>query len=643
MSWIINMPEYATHYGMKPPADYRWEPGDPIPELPGGQHERLDDVDNWLEDFYIPPGGTIWWDPVIRFLKCAMLFRWPDGFNAGTPCTFDGWQLTDLIIPLHGTYWTNDIEIRPEWQAAHRYEVPIIGTRTYSDAGLVISRGAGKSAWASVEALVECFDPVYANSNTGLYALDGEQALIMYDPIVQMLKAAPNNVQDRLKIRASSKEILSRTDNSLIKVHTGNAKKEVGRKHTSAFIDEILSQPSAKLYNAIVTGLGKRLNTRLIWMTTPSEDEDPELFARLAVERAELIAEDRDLDYTMLPVIYTAHKDDDPLAWETLEKAAPHLKTGRIDMQRLHKEREEAKKYPSALARYKVFRLCLWQGSADSFIPLEYWDTCAGELPSLEELESGEYKCAIGLDLSRTIDLTSMAVWWWKPVPGRTEPGGPTMDGPMYLTWSHFMSKLMYERINSWTNGELGRWMENGLVKASIVGDEQIDYEEVQASLFKTARRFNAIIGLDRYDAFSTRAVSQKLGIPCEALRQGTGLAHGIKLLECQVIDENIVHSGDPLARWSMSRAEVRINAEGWVSLVRPSKKSSDRIIDPISAAVMAGDRIIFLQNEHYEALGYDSASIANEAEVDKQINMQYEIERVLREANRVVEEAAQA
>ena len=633
------MPEYSSFYGMKPPSDYRWEIGMPIPELPLGQHEKLQDVPSWQEDFYIPPGATIWWDPIIRFLKFASMFRWPDGFNQGERCTFDGWQLADILIPLHGTYWAQDAVDLALEKGSHEYEVPIVGTRTYNSVGLLIARGAGKSAWASVEALVECIDPVYANSNTGLYALDGEQAMIMFEPIVQMIKNAPPEIQERLQIKTTAKEITSRVDNSLISVHTGSAKKEVGRKHTTAFVDEILSQPNAKLYNAIVTGLGKRLNTRLAWMTTPSEDDDPELFARLEVERAEAIAEDRALDHNMLPIIYKAHKNDDPFAWETLEKANPHLKCGRLDVQRLKKEMEDAKKYPSKRPAWSVFRLCLWQGSADSFIPINSWDMCAGELPPLEELASEEYKCAIGLDLSRTIDLTSMAIWWWKPDPGRTEPGGPLFDGPMYLTWAHFMSQLMYERIESWT-GELGNWIEEGLVKVSIVGNEQIDYQEVHSYLFKTANRFNAIVGLDQYDAFSTRAIGEKLGIDMLPLRQGSGLAHGIKLLETQIIDENIVHNGDPLARWSMSKAEVRINAEGRISLVRPTRKSSDRIIDPVAAAVMAGDRIIYLMDQHYGALGYDSSNLANEANSEEQINMQFEIERVLREANRVVEEA---
>ena len=636
------MPEYSNFYGMKPPEDHRWEIGMPIPELPGGQHERLQDVPGWEEDFFVPPGATIWWEPIIRFLKFASIFRWPDGFNQGQPCTFDGWQLADILIPLHGTYWTEDAVTLSQEQGLSVYETPIVGTRVYNTIALLIARGAGKSAWASVESLVECIDPVYANSDTGLYALDGEQAMIMFEPILQMVREAPESIQERLKILTAGKKIVSRVDNSSITVHTGSARKEVGRKHTTAFVDEILSQPNSQLYNAIVTGLGKRLNTRLAWMTTPSEDDNPELFARLEVERAELIAEDRSLDYNTLPIIYKANKDDDPFSWETLEKANPHLKCGRLDVQRIRKEMEDAKRYPSNRQAWNVFRLCIWQGSADTFIPLADWDTCAGELPSPKELESSEYKCAVGLDLSRTIDLTSMAVWWWKPDPGRTEPGGPLFDGPMYLTWSHFMSQLMLDRINSWTNGEMSRWIEDGKVQASVVGKEQIDYQEVHSVLFKTAKRFNAIVGLDQYDAFSTKAIGQKLGIDMLPLRQGSGLAHGIKLLETQIIDKNIIHSGDPLARWSMSKAEIRINNEGRISLVRPTKKSSDRIIDPVSAAVMAGDRIIYLMDQHYTALNYDSATLARETRDEENINMQYEIERVLREANRVVEEAIQ-
>ena len=105
-------------------------------------------------------------------------------------------------------------------------------------------------------------------------------------------------------------------------------------------------------------------------------------------------------------------------------------------------------------------------------------------------------------------------------------------------------------------------------------------------------------MGVDRYDAYGTLALAERQGIPMQPLRQGSGLAHGIKLVEQQIIDRGITHNGDPLARWCFQNAEVKYNNEGWAYLVRPSDRRSSKIIDPAIAAVMAGDRIIHLQNE---------------------------------------------
>ena len=105
------------------------------------------------------------------------------------------------------------------------------------------------------------------------------------------------------------------------------------------------------------------------------------------------------------------------------------------------------------------------------------------------------------------------------------------------------------------------------------------------------------MIGVDRYDAYGTVAIAEKNGMDHQVLRQGTGLAKGIKMVQEQMIDHNIIHNGDPLARWCIQNAEVRNNsAEGWVYLVKPTKQSSTKIIDPAAAAVMAADRIIYLK-----------------------------------------------
>ena len=575
------------------PYDGLWRPGESLPELPFGQQERLEDVPDWLDYLWVPEGAGVWWEPVERFLKLAGVFVWPDGFNAGERVSFDGWQLARLIIPLHGLYWqgeSRDIGLK---QGLDPIELPTVGTRVHREAGLLIGRGAGKSGWASVEALVETLDVLSPRSDVGLYASSRDQASIVFDPGVSMVEAAPQQVQDRLSINKTKKTITSKIDGSIITVHTGDAKREVGRKHSTIIVDEILSQKNEELYSALKTGMGKRPNCRLIWMTTPSLDENPELFARIEVEKAEDIYNNRSLKVSFLPVIYKADKDDDPFDWATIRKANPHLDCGRLDPQVVRDEMEDARKYPSNLAAFKVFRLCMWGEGGDKFIPLDAFDDCAADkdkqVPKLSELE-GLY-CGIGLDLSRTTDLTCISLMWWD-----------SEKDSLYLLWHHFASEATFQRINAWTSGGLQRWVDNKQIKMDVTGTERIDHEDVQKYLFRYANRFNAALGIDRYDAYGTLAMAEKAKIDAQALRQGTGLAHGIKLVEQQIVDRNLIHNGDPLARWCIQNAEVRYNTEGWSYLVRPEKRSSTKIIDPAVAAVMAADRIIHLQLEHVKS-----------------------------------------
>ena len=471
---------------------------------------------------------------------------------------------------------------------------------------LLIGRGAGKSSWASVEALVETLDVLQPKSDVGLYAASREQASIVFNPVADMVTAAPAQIKDRLNVNRTQKTITARQDGSQITVHTGEARREVGRKHSSAFIDELLAQRNEELYAAVKTGAGKRPNCRIITMTTPSLDTNPELFARLEVERAEEVAEDRASRPSLLPVIYRASKTDDPFDWDTVRKANPHLDCGRLDPQVIRDEMNDAMRIPSELAQYRVFRLCIWGEGGDPFIPLDAFDACAAteenKFPSLSELEG--LPCGIGLDLSRTTDLTCISLMWWNPE-----------NDNLYQLWHHFASQATYERITGWTTGGLAKWVEDGLVKMDISGTDRIDHEVVQDAFFRYASRFNACLGVDRYDAYGLLAAAEKKGLDVTPLRQGTGLAHGIKMTEERIVDRGILHNGDPLVRWCYQNAEVRYTTEGWAHLVRPAARKSTKIIDPAVAGVMAADRIISLQKDYYRRLNYGAATTGRNAD----------------------------
>lgn len=580
-----------------------WYPGDKVPELPEGQHERL--TPGWEDKLWLPAGAGINWKPIIRFLTLAALFKWPDGFNANEKVTFDSWQLEDLIIPMHGMYWVPNVA--DHYQHINKYERPVPETRVVKETMLMIGRGAGKSSWAAVEAVVETLDAKRPNSNVGLYAASRDQATsLLYEPIKNLISTAPEQVQDRFHYLDAQKRIVSNTDRSFIKVHTGEANKEVGGKHTTAIIDEILAQKNAKLVSTVQTGAGKVVNSLIIYMTTPSLEDNPEQFARIEVSKAESIAADREIEPSFLPVLYCADAKDDLFAWETIEKANPHLACGRLDASVIRKEMDNARKYPSNLAAFKVYRLCMWGEGGDLFIPLADYDACIASedrpLPSPEELAT--FHCGIGLDLSRTTDLTCLSLMWWDEETDN-----------LYLLWHHFASEATYNRINAWTNNRLSEWVEGGQVRMDVTGSDRIDHVMVQDQLFKYTNRFNAHIGIDRYDAYGTVALAEKQGIPVQPLRQGPGLAHGIKLVEQQMIDRGIIHNGDPLARWCFQNAEVRYNIEGWSYLVRQADRRSTKIIDPAVAAVMAADRIIFLREEaanrtEYHAITHSAEDI---------------------------------
>ena len=132
--------------------------------------------------------------------------------------------------------------------------------------------------------------------------------------------------------------------------------------------------------------------------------------------------------------VYSADPEltgDAEFEWENVAKANPGLGTV-ISRESVQKEINEARMMPGKRAKFRAYRLNIEASSANQLVDLAVWNKAAmakKPIPRKKLYRSlrGE-RCIGGLDMSRTTDLTSLALWFpgsRDPVGGLVAAGGP--------------------------------------------------------------------------------------------------------------------------------------------------------------------------------------------------------------------------
>ena len=579
-----------------------WVPGDPVPELPFGQHERIGEA---LDNLYIPEGCGINWTEIIRFLLLSGTYlRWPDGNSDRIyqMVTFDDWQFNHLI-PKYGLYY--DPLVAGDWDDDYLGDDVISkmrlkkikrgGVRVIRRVDLVVGRGAGKTTLFAVEGVTALLDKYRPKADWGLYGGSGAQVKKTIWPKVKAMAEMAldhNEIPDNLfAIRQSVGEVENLVDKSKITVGAGGAVANVGMHHDEACIDEYFAQRGPELIGAIKTGFGKRDNTCLSTMTTPSPDETIRSFAKEDMEEAEVIQKNPGKDPSRLVRFYIADKTR---PWDEVDNillANPHMKHGVLDAETISNEIRDAQNNPRDLVNFKWSRLCWWNDTIQgSLMTTEQWKSCAGEMPDdfLHGVGRRDWQCVIGADFSLTRDLTSICCLFYRP--GRRK---------VYVTFVTWATDIGYRRLRQWSSGDIDQWIDSGRTTLKRVEGNRIPIDEVHAVLVEMCRRYDVRrVGIDFNNPHHTVDLlgAEFPHLDVLQLGQGSHLTGAIKLFEAYSVDGKLVHNGDPVVQTCVESMRVTTTSTGGMSIDR-ARKTSNSLIDCAIAVVMAFDRLKSVQS----------------------------------------------
>lgn len=448
------------------------------------------------------------------------------------------------------------------------------GRRIVRRVVLLVPRGNRKTSLAAAITLLHLCGPEWmpgqlivsaASAHQQALELYGECALIaQYDPRLRKVLQAREYVSRIACAKTSSRYIAVAADGNALHGMTPNV----------VLKDELHAWAGNKgrvQYDALNSALVKVPGTLDITLTTSGRGQ--ENLAWNVIEYAIRVQKGQIDDTATLPVIFMAEPDDDWTDESLWYAVNPGLQHGYPDLSAFRDIVKKAENSPFERDSFLQFNLNRWLDSSTSpFVEMHVYDRGAHEV-DLEDLETAQAPCWIGVDLSKNEDLTAVVCAW------KDDAGG-------YAVHPYFFCPEDNLRGRGDRHGvDYISWAEDGHIIPTP--GNTVDLRAVESHIRELCARFNVQeIAFDPTFGRSMMADLVADGFPAVEFRQGwVSMGPAVKELERVILSGAFRHGGHPVLRWNFENVQVETDKAG----VRMFHKArSGNKIDGAVATAMA-------------------------------------------------------
>lgn len=491
-------------------------------------------------------------DRAVRFLR---LLKHPASTAAGKSFQLTKWQ-ERIVRRIYGPR-------NPD------------GTMIVKKVLLFLPRGNRKTSLAAALALLHTFGPeAQPNGQVIFAAKDSDQAKIGFEEAIGIIG------EDK-RLQAATRIYGAKTGKRMIdcamkRTHLEVLSSDGGKAHglTPTFIlaDELHVWKGRELWSALKSSRVKKRPLTII-CTTAGAGQENLLFGEYI--NACKIASGEKANPSYLPILFMADELDD---WEdpaTWHKANPGLADGFVSIEEFEIAVADARDRPLERREFLQFNLNIWQSfSRTPLFDMAVYDGGLDPHFDLHELE--ELPCWLGVDLSRSGDLTAI-VGAWKHSDGRI-----SVHPWFYLPSEGLDEKARLEQVPypRYRDEELLNVCDGPTIEPDTIADKIIDLcgtYNVQEVVF---------------DPSLAGPIMSKLinhGIEVLQHRQSPTNMHGpICDLERVVNGRRIRHGGHPILRNHFESVVVKraTNASGLTTMHKGTRHSNH--IDGAIASALA-------------------------------------------------------
>ncbi|MCD1634542.1 terminase large subunit [Martelella mediterranea] len=450
------------------------------------------------------------------------------------------------------------------------------GRRIIKTVFLMLGRGNRKTSHAAAWSALHLYGPEAAPSGQVIFAAcDRQQANIGFDEVASIVgQTRPLKAISKINNAfGGMKRILNTRSGANLRAVSSDGKAQHGTTPNFILVDEIHKWQGRDLWEALSSGMVKTSEPLMIICTTAGRGQDNVGFE--LYDYACKVATGEHDDPTFLPILFQAEPGDD---WEdeaTWPKANPGLAHGFPDLEGMRDWARKAKVSPPTRYEFQQLGLNVWQAaSRDPLFDMAVYD--AGLDPHFELGELEKLPCWLGVDLSRSGDLTAI-VGAWKHSDGRI-----SVHPWFYLPSEGLDEKARLEQVPypRYRDEELLNVCDGPTIEPDTIADKIIDLcgtYNVQEVVF---------------DPSLAGPIMKKLmnhGIEVFQHPQSPKNMHGpICDLERVVNGRRIRHGGHPILRNHFESVVVKraTNASGLTSMHKGTRHSNH--IDGAIASALA-------------------------------------------------------
>lgn len=509
-----------------------------------------------------------------------------------------------------GSYYGMPFNLLP-WQQPVLHDVygavDDRGLRIVRFVYIEIPKKNGKSEFAAAASLFHTFADGEKNGQVYACAGDRAQASIVFDIAVSMIDQSPA-LKKRARLILSQKIIKDKVSGTVYKAVSSEAYTKHGLNVSGCVFDELHAQPNRNLWDVMTYGAGDARD-QPIWyvITTAGDDPDRVSIGWEVHERAVAISKGEIIDPSWYVAIYNYERDNEKdedifseEAWREANPAIDHI----LNIDTVRAAADLAKESEANRKLFEWLRLNRWVSiKLTSWLPLDLWDSTAGEWSRADLLG---LDCYIGLDLSSTTDLTSVAFLF--------PPQKKLLEWRVF--WNCYLPRAGIEDRVMGDGVPYDIWADQGYL--TLTDGDVIDYDVIEADILE-ARKFFKIkqVGADRAMATMLLGHLEKEGLevvdvpqtyqsltdPMNQieifLRAAAGMEKDTPTIDPAIpvvpVDHlkkgRLTHMVNPCVRWSFGNTSIAQNGQGYKKFVKQTKgKGVERKkrIDPIAAFVDA-------------------------------------------------------
>lgn len=461
------------------------------------------------------------------------------------------------------------------------------GRRQVRTVFALLPRGARKTTLGAGLALLHTAGWERKPSGQAMVAASAEEdAAISYEEAVGIIKETDWLGENRFKLNESTFILEHKLSGAKFRALASGGKGKLGKTPQFVLADELIAwegDRSRKTWQALRTGMNKAKGALLVIITQAGRGRENLAFDLLGYARKVQSGEVEDPSF--LPILFETDpaekskwEGDDVEEFEDWEDERlwhfmnPGLELGYPDIDGLRDYAREGRERPAERDAFRQYHLNTWLDySASPFVSMSVYDE-GNFRPDLDEFEANQTPCYLGVDLSKTTDLTAVVACW-----GDRE-NGYAVHPWFYLPRDNLLKRGAREDVN------YALWEEQGHI--TLTEGNVVDYHAVEAHIKELCARFNVReIAFD--PALARNSINNLLdeGLPVVEFRQGwITMSPAINELERAILARQFQHGGHPILRWHFDNIALREDSSGNRSFHKA--KSKDHIDGAVATAM---------------------------------------------------------